>query len=201
MMFFDGQDILESRYTELCEKLAEHKLPRWNALPDIELYMDQVVAVMEKQLSLYQENYAEDSRLITPSIINNYVKLKIIPAPVKKRYSREHLAYLIIICILKQTLAISSITKIIATQLQTKSIEALYDEFCNIYEQVVPFVDFSEHELSAEDEDLNDEEDMSTFILKSAILSTTSKFICEGILSVVDGMDEQKQEKKADNKK
>ena len=102
-MYFDGQNILESRYAELCEKLAEHKLPRWNALPDIELYMDQVVAVMEKQLSLYQENYAEDARLITPSIINNYVKLKIIPAPVKKRYSREHLAYLIIICILKQT--------------------------------------------------------------------------------------------------
>ena len=185
-MYFDGQDILESRYAELCEKLAEHKLPRWDSLPDIELYMDQVVAVMEKQLALYQENYAEDSRLITPSIINNYVKLKIIPAPVKKRYSREHLAYLIIICILKQTLAISSITKIIDTQLKTKSIDALYNEFCNIYEQIVPFVDFSEHEIEVENEGLEAKEDMSTFILKSAILSTTSKFICEGILSAVD---------------
>lgn len=190
-MYFDGQDILEARYAELCEKMSEHKLPRWNALPDIELYMDQVVAVMEKQLSIYQENYAEDVRLITPSIINNYVKLKIIPAPVKKRYSREHLAYLIIICILKQTLAISSITKIIATQLQTKSIEELYNEFCNIYEEIVPFVDFSEHELDTENEDLNEDEDMSTFILKSAILSTTSKFICEGILSAVDNKEKE----------
>ena len=160
--------------------------------------MDQVVAVMEKLLSLYQDNYAEDSRLITPSIINNYVKLKIIPAPVKKRYSREHLAYLIIICILKQTLAISSITRIITTQLATKSIEALYNDFCNIYEQVVPFVDFSEHEVDIENakERLESKEDMNAFVLKSAILSTTSKFICEGILSVVDNYSEQKQENK-----
>lgn len=198
MMYFDGQHLLEARYAELCEKLAAHKLPRWNSLPDIELYMDQVVAVMEKLLSLYQDNYAEDSRLITPSIINNYVKLKIIPAPVKKRYSREHLAYLIIICILKQTLAISSITRIITTQLATKSIEALYNDFCNIYEQVVPFVDFSEHEVDIENakERLESKEDMNAFVLKSAILSTTSKFICEGILSVVDNYSEQKQENK-----
>ena len=72
----------------------------------------------------------------------------------------------------------------------------LYDEFCDIYEQIVPFVDFSEHEIVSEDENLEVKEDMSTFILKSAILSTTSKFICEGILSVVNRDNEQKQENK-----
>lgn len=196
MMNFEEQ-LLEKRYEELCEKLAAHKLPRWDMLPDIELYMDQVIAVMERFLSLYQDSYSEDSRLITPSIINNYVKLKIIPAPVKKRYSREHLAYLIMICILKQTLAISSIVKMIAKQLENKTIDVLYNDFCNIYEQVVPFVDFGEHEVDtvSSREQLESEEDMNSFILKSAILSTTSKFICEGILSVLVGDDEQKNEK------
>lgn len=197
MMDFEYQQLLEKRYEELCEKLAAHKLPRWNTLPDIELYMDQVIAVMERFLSLYQDSLSEDSRLITPSIINNYVKLKIIPAPVKKRYSREHLAYLIMICILKQTLAISSIVKMISKQLENKTIDVLYNDFCNIYEQVVPFVDFGEHEIDelAGKEPLEAEEDMNSFILKSAILSTTSKFICEGILSVIVDSDEQKSEK------
>lgn len=197
MMSIEYQQLLEKKYDELCEKLAAHKLPRWNMLPDIELYMDQVIAVMERFLSLYQDNYPEDNRLITPSIINNYVKLKIIPAPVKKRYSREHLAYLIMICILKQTLAISSIVKIISKQLENKTIDILYNDFCNIYEQVVPFVDFGEHEIEefTGKKPLDDEEDMSSFILKSAILSTTSKFVCEGILSVIADNDEQKTEK------
>ena len=108
-MNFDDELLLEQRYTLICEKLAAHKLPRWESFPDIELYMDQVVAVMEKALELYNKSGSEESKLITPSIINNYVKLKIIPAPHKKRYNREHLAYLVMICILKQTLAISSI--------------------------------------------------------------------------------------------
>ena len=45
-MNFDDELILEQRYTLICEKLATHKLPRWESFPDIELYMDQVVAVM-----------------------------------------------------------------------------------------------------------------------------------------------------------
>ena len=133
-MNFDEELVLEQRYTLICQKLAAHKLPRWEAFPDIELYMDQVVAVMEKALELYNKVGEEESRLITPSIINNYVKLKIIPAPNKKKYNREHLAYLVMICILKQTLAISSIVKIIESNLESKTISELYNEFCNIYE-------------------------------------------------------------------
>ena len=185
-MNFDDELLLEQRYTLICEKLAAHKLPRWESFPDIELYMDQVVAVMEKALELYNKGGSEESKLITPSIINNYVKLKIIPAPHKKRYNREHLAYLVMICILKQTLAISSIVKIIETNLETKSIKELYNEFCSIYENVIPFVNmgenFIEDDTQSEFEVLEKSDDMNGFILKSAILSTAGKFICEEML-------------------
>lgn len=197
-MNFDDELLLEQRYTLICEKLAAHKLPRWESFPDIELYMDQVVAVMEKALELYNKGGSEESKLITPSIINNYVKLKIIPAPHKKRYNREHLAYLVMICILKQTLAISSIVKIIETNLESKSIKELYNEFCSIYENVIPFVNmgenFIEDDTQSEFEVLEKSDDMNGFILKSAILSTAGKFICEEMLLAMNTQPKEEKE-------
>lgn len=194
-MNFDQELLLEQGYTEICEKLASHRLPRWEALPDIELYMDQVVAVMEKALSIYNTE-SEDNRIITPSIINNYVKLKIIPAPVKKRYNKEHLAYLVMICILKQTLAISSIVKMINLQLEKKSVKQLYNEFCTIYENVIPFVsmeDTRDADITDSAELPEDSDDINAFILKSAILSTAGKFICEGVLALTGTADQENQ--------
>ena len=194
-MNFDQELLLEQGYTEICEKLASHRLPRWEALPDIELYMDQVVAVMEKALSIYNTE-SEDNRIITPSIINNYVKLKIIPAPVKKSYNKEHFAYLVMICILKQTLAISSIVKMINLQLQKKSVKQLYNEFCTIYENVIPFVsmeDTRDADITDSAELPEDSDDINAFILKSAILSTAGKFICEGVLALTGTADQENQ--------
>ena len=189
-MNFDDELLLEQKYALICEKLASHKLPRWENFPDIELYMDQVVAVMEKALSLYNKVGAEESKLITPSIINNYVKLKVIPAPNKKKYNREHLAYLVMICILKQTLAISSVVKIIESNLESKSISELYNEFCSIYENVIPFANMGEAFFDEDDVNLLDncdsENDVNSFILKSAILSTAGKFVCEEMLSAMN---------------
>ena len=197
-MNFDDELLLEQRYTLICEKLAAHKLPRWESFPDIELYMDQVVAVMEKALELYNKAGEEESKIITPSIINNYVKLKVIPAPNKKKYNREHLAYLVMICILKQTLAISSIVKIIETNLESKSIKELYNEFCSIYENVIPFVNmgenFIEDDTQSEFEVLEKSDDMNGFILKSAILSTAGKFICEEMLLAMNTQPKEEKE-------
>lgn len=197
-MNFDDELILEQKYTLICEKLAAHKLPRWESFPDIDLYMDQVVAVMEKALELYNKVGSDESRLITPSIINNYVKLKVIPAPHKKKYNREHLAYLVMICILKQTLAISSIVKIIETNLESKSISELYNSFCNIYENVIPFAHMGEPIFEGEDTNALDsmdmEDDVNAFILKSAILSTAGKFVCEEMLSAMNTESDKKDD-------
>lgn len=87
-------------------------LPIWDELPDFELYMDQVISLVGKYLDLFPHDENSDP-IVTPSTINNYVRMKIMPAPVKKRYTRVHLAYLIIICTLKQSLNISVVSKII----------------------------------------------------------------------------------------
>ena len=73
------------------DKIADYKLPFWDELPVFELYMDQVIKFLYSSLSIYAEA-AKDNKGITQSMINNYVKLKIIPAPESKKYSKKHLA-------------------------------------------------------------------------------------------------------------
>ena len=80
--------------------LAAQRLPRWDELPDIDLYLDQVLTLLDKYLGPFlPEN---GGHALTASMINNYVKLRIVPAPVKKRYGRVQLAYLLVIGLLKQ---------------------------------------------------------------------------------------------------
>ncbi|HAL63620.1 MAG TPA: hypothetical protein DCO93_04150 [Clostridiales bacterium] len=94
--------------------------------------MDQVISIITK----YFENPESDKiitpssdKIITPSMVNNYVKLGTIPAPVKKKYSREHLAYLFMVCTLKQTLDMSTIQKIIPVGLDNDAIKYIYNSF------------------------------------------------------------------------
>ena len=80
-------------------------------LPDLELYMDQVVTFLEKQLYIFQNSTLD--KQITPSMINNYVKGEVLPAPVSKKYAKEHLALIEEICTLKQVLSIAEVKQII----------------------------------------------------------------------------------------
>lgn len=115
-------------------KIVKHKLPYWDEIPEIELYMDQVIVLMEKYMSFHKTD--ENTKIITNSMINNYVKLGIMPAPVKKKYSRDHIAYLIIICSLKQALPISDIKNLIEIRVKKTSIEETLNFFSDLYDSV-----------------------------------------------------------------
>ena len=103
-------------------------IPRWNELPEIDLYLDQVVNYIEKYLGQYTVN--KEDKIITKTMINNYVKLGIMPAPEKKKYSRAHIAYLIVICVLKQVYSISDIGKLISLTIQYFELSKAYNRFC-----------------------------------------------------------------------
>lgn len=118
---------LKTAITSLDESLAAYTLPDWDALPYIDLYMDQVISILEKYLEIYHE--AVGGNTITASMINNYVKLGTIPPPVKKRYSRLHMAYLIIVFSLKQTLDMATIKKIIPVGIEEAEVKHIYNSF------------------------------------------------------------------------
>ena len=93
------------------KKFEEFKLIDYNKLPDIELYMDQILTLIQRQLGIF--TYSSFDKLLTSSMVNNYVKGNVIPAPISKKYNREHLALLEEVCTLKQVLSIAEIKQII----------------------------------------------------------------------------------------
>ena len=90
--------------------------------------MDQVISLVGRFLDLFPHMPGSDP-IITPSTINNYVRMKIMPAPVKKKYTKIHLAYLIMICTLKQSLSISVVSKIIPMNIPEEEVKEIYDDF------------------------------------------------------------------------
>ena len=113
----------------LAEEICSFHCPRWHELPEISLYMDQVLSILEKNLSIFVNENEE--KVATAAMINNYVKQKICIPPIKKRYHREHLAYLIIVCITKRVLSISEINALLEILLSKHSIAEAYDLFCD----------------------------------------------------------------------
>ena len=82
-----------------------------DAIPNIDLYMDQITSFMDSQLENSKRH--EDDKLLTKTMINNYTKNDLLPPPNKKKYSKEHLLTLIFIYYLKNILSISDIQSIL----------------------------------------------------------------------------------------
>ena len=113
------------------EQLRAYDLPEWDHLPELELYMDQVVLLLSRYLAFF--SLGEEEKIITPSIVNNYVRMKVMPPPNKKRYGRIHIAYLLMICTLKQSLSIAAIQKLLPMEADEEQVRAQYTCFVAIY--------------------------------------------------------------------
>lgn len=106
-------------------------IPKWEEIPNIDLYMDQVVSLLEDHLSNYiKSDNEKDDKIITKTMINNYVKHGVINPPVNKKYNKEHIAYLFVIFILKQIYSMEEIRKLITLGLKTSPIDQAYNRFC-----------------------------------------------------------------------
>ena len=110
------------------EKLTNgYRCPRYGEWPAIPLYMDQVMLVMEGVLQPFAE---QEERVITPTMINNYVKQKYVDPPSKKKYGREHLAALFVVSLLKKVLSMQEIQRVMFLLTAAWGSEAAYDLFC-----------------------------------------------------------------------
>ena len=108
-------------------------LPRWEALPDLALYMDQVLLVLNTALGPVTVG---EGPAVTASMVNNYVKLKLTAPAEKKKYDRAHLAKFLMICLLKKVLSMQEIAAILAL-LEADSLAAAYDGFAGELERLV----------------------------------------------------------------
>ena len=95
----------------LLKKLVKLNYIKPGDVPNIDLYMDQVTTFMDEHLSDIKRH--EDDKILTKTMINNYTKNNLLPPPVKKKYSKEHIYVLTFIYYLKNILSISDIQKLL----------------------------------------------------------------------------------------
>ena len=104
-------------------------------IPDIGLYMDQVTTLMDTRLA-GSKRYPDD-KILTKTMINNYVKHKLVKAPIKKKYEREQIAYFTLICLLKSVFSLDEISKLIQLQQSQKELSVFYNMYCDVFEHVL----------------------------------------------------------------
>ena len=86
---------------ELKSRMEQERPARWEELPDLALYMDQIVSYMPRQLIHFDQG-----ETLTSAMVNNYIKDGLLPRAEGKRYGKTHLAYLTAICALKQVISV-----------------------------------------------------------------------------------------------
>ena len=129
----DNQEFVNS----LLQRLAKLNYIKPGDVPNIDLYMDQVTTFMDEHLSDVKRY--EDDKILTKTMINNYTKNDLLPPPVKKKYSKEHIYVLTFIYYLKNILSISDIQKLLNpltdkffNKEELPDIEYIYSEIYNM---------------------------------------------------------------------
>lgn len=119
---------MEASFKDVLKSLNEYAPVPWNMIPDLGLYMDQVITFITR---MYQPLYGDAAEgYLSPSMINNYVKSKLIPRPEGKKYNREQIALLTMIVALKQVASMEDI-RIMITPVGGMTIERMYTLFCD----------------------------------------------------------------------
>lgn len=130
-MTIDTKDILNS----ILASVSRIDYIKPEEIPNIDLYMDQVTTFMEDHLAS-SKRHPED-KILTKTMINNYAKNHLLPPPVKKKYSKEHLFILTFIYYFKNILSINDIQVLLAplTEKYFSGEESL--QLQDIYEEVM----------------------------------------------------------------
>lgn len=109
---------------DLKRRLEEERPTNWEQLPDIALYMDQVISYLPRQQIQF-----DGAESMTSAMVNNYIKDGLLPRAEGKRYGRTHLAYLTAISDLKQVLSVKDMAALISAGNLGREPEVVYTAF------------------------------------------------------------------------
>lgn len=144
----------------LAEAVRRFHLPRFEEIPDVGLYLEQVTKYANDCLAPL-ENVS-----LTGSMISNYVKQGLVPNPVKKQYNREQIAYLLYIAVAKNALSLDNIRVLFDMQKRTHEVKAAYDYFCMELEDFIFYVFGLKDSVGLADGNTSDEK----MILRNTII-------------------------------
>ena len=151
-------------------------LPRWEEIPGVDLYLDQVVRFINEALEpIATGGEGKKTDVLTKSMINNYVKNSLLIAPKGKLYSKKQISKLFVICVLKKVYSMAEIKRATELALEDMSIPDTYDHFCTLFEEILSCT-FRNRAFSAEDEDERQR------MMKSILLSCSYKIYVQSLL-------------------
>lgn len=182
------KDSFTSHYHSNVAFLRSYKLPMWEDFPDLELYMDQLLVLVNRYLP-----YQTGEKGVTASMINNYVKQRLMPPPVKKKYSRVHLAHLIVICTLKDALGMSVIQQMLPPDMEDTQLRTTYNSFVHNQIKACNFVADSTDSVALpllqEEEHIS--ERINDLVLQIALSASITKSLTERFAAQQDTAEQE----------
>ena len=164
--------------------ITDYHLPEWDSIPNFGLYMDQVIVLLEQYLSFIPSPVGTKEHFVTSSTINNYVRLKIMPAPVKRKYHRVHIAYLIMILTMKQSLSISDVQKVIPPNSSEEEVRAVYENYSEKFRRLALF--FNQQVQSGAEgihaPGQGSDNAVELLVIESALIAGFSKILAEKLI-------------------
>lgn len=158
---------------ELKQRLATERPASWDALPDIPLYMDQVVGYLSRQLISFEEGEG-----LTSAMINNYIKDGLLARANGKKYDQEHLGYLTAISAMKQVLSVREMRALVAMGQEGRDSKRLYDFFCQTLDEALT-------ETAERLDENTTDHDLPKLVLALAMRSYADALACRRVLAIM----------------
>ncbi len=164
---------------ELKSRMEQERPAAWEALPNLALYMDQIISYMPQQLIHFDQREA-----LTSAMVNNYIKDGLVPRAEGKRYGPVHLGYLTAVSALKKVLSVRDTGALLsAGQATGKDAQILYGYFCSALDRALTDT------AQAIDADAC-REDLARMALDLALRSYANQLACARILDILQPPDE-----------
>ena len=123
------------RMDEITEEIRAFKMPRYEELPWINLYLEQL---LDEVVYILKPVFGDNAdKWITGTMVGNYVKMDLLPRPKGKKYGKEHIAYLVYISIAKQVLSMGEIKRLLDIQKKAYPVETAYNHLCIEFENIL----------------------------------------------------------------
>ena len=165
---------------DLKSRMEQERPTPWEELPDLALYMDQIISYMPRQLIRF-----DDGEALTSAMVNNYIKDGLVPRAEGKRYGPVHLGYLTAVCALKKVLPVRDIGVLLsAGQASGKDSQALYGYFCGALDRALADT------AQAIDPDAQPS-DLARMALDLALRSYADQLACTRILDILQPPEER----------
>lgn len=182
-MAYDNKQVIE-KLRQWESYSSGYRLPAWDEIPDMGLYMEQVTALLLEYLNLPRPEGGEDAAVTAPAI-NNYVRKRVMPGPINKKYYRRHIAYLIIIYTLKHCFSIPTLQILLPPDLTDEEMEREYTAYvarCRVaIQRFVMYTQWEQKKLVA-DGDESPCDSPEDLITTTAVLSGLARQLAEQLL-------------------